>query len=58
MAPADLIHGVTEAFKNDTNPNKVDLGAGAYRDDNGKPYVLPSVLQVLPIFQSFSRWIN
>ncbi|KAH9277717.1 Aspartate aminotransferase, mitochondrial [Echinococcus granulosus] len=31
------------AFKRDTNPSKVNLGVGAYRDDNSKPWVLPSV---------------
>lgn len=45
MGPPDVILGVTEAFKRDTNPNKINLGVGAYRDDNGKPYVLPSVRQ-------------
>ena len=35
--------GVTEAYKRDTNTKKINLGVGAYRDDNGKPYVLPSV---------------
>lgn len=43
MGPPDAILGVTEAFKRDTNPNKINLGVGAYRDDNGKPYVLPCV---------------
>jgi len=43
MGPPDPILGVTEAFKRDTNPNKINLGVGAYRDDNGKPFVLPSV---------------
>lgn len=43
MGPPDAILGVTEAFKKDTNPKKINLGVGAYRDDNGKPYVLPSV---------------
>lgn len=43
MAPPDAILGVTEAFKRDTNPKKINLGVGAYRDDNGKPYVLESV---------------
>lgn len=43
MGPPDAILGVTEAFKRDSNPKKLNLGAGAYRDDNGKPYVLPSV---------------
>jgi len=35
--------GVTEAFKKDSNPAKMNLGVGAYRDDEGKPFVLPSV---------------
>lgn len=48
MGPPDAILGVTEAFKRDTNPKKINLGVGAYRDDNGKPYVLPTVLQVFP----------
>lgn len=43
MGPPDAILGVTEAFKKDTSPTKINLGVGAYRDDNGKPYILPSV---------------
>lgn len=43
VAPPDPILGVTEAFKKCTNPNKVLLGVGAYRDNNGKPYKLESV---------------
>ncbi|KZC09653.1 PREDICTED: aspartate aminotransferase, mitochondrial [Dufourea novaeangliae] len=43
MGPPDAILGITEAFKKDQNPKKINLGVGAYRDDNGKPYVLPSV---------------
>lgn len=43
MAPPDPILGVTDAFKRDTNPNKINLGVGAYRDENGKPYVLDCV---------------
>lgn len=46
MGPPDAILGITEAFKRDTNSKKINLGAGTYRDDNGQPYVLPSVLQV------------
>ncbi|CAD7693813.1 unnamed protein product [Nyctereutes procyonoides] len=37
------ILGVTEALKRDTNSKKMNLGVGAYRDDNGKPYMLPRV---------------
>ena len=43
MAPPDPILGITEAFKKDSNPNKINLGVGAYRDDKGKPWILPSV---------------
>ena len=44
MGPPDPILGLTDAFNNDENPLKMSLGVGAYRDDTGKPYVLPSVL--------------
>ncbi|KAI9149159.1 Aspartate aminotransferase [Paramyrothecium foliicola] len=37
------ILGITEAFKADSFEKKINLGVGAYRDDSGKPYVLPSV---------------
>ncbi|KAG9736615.1 hypothetical protein KCU59_g9852, partial [Aureobasidium melanogenum] len=37
------ILGITEAYKADSHPEKINLGVGAYRDDQGKPYVLPSV---------------
>lgn len=43
MGPPDAILGVTEAFKKDTNPNKLNLGQGTYRDDLGNPFILPSV---------------
>ena len=46
MGPPDAILGVTEAFKKDSNPKKINLGVGAYRDDTGKPFVLPSVRKV------------
>jgi len=43
MGPKDPILGVSEAFKADPSPDKINLGVGAYRDDDGKPVVLPSV---------------
>lgn len=55
MGPPDAILGVTEAFKKDTNPKKINLGAGAYRDDNTKPFVLPSVREVSN--KGLSHWI-
>lgn len=45
QGPPDAILGITEAFKKDSHPKKINLGVGAYRDDKGKPYVLPSVLE-------------
>ncbi|KAK0353510.1 aspartate transaminase aat1 [Friedmanniomyces endolithicus] len=45
QGPPDAILGITEAFKKDSNSSKINLGVGAYRDDKGKPYVLPSVKQ-------------
>lgn len=43
MGPKDPILGVTEAYKASTHPDKISVGVGAYRDDEGKPVVLPSV---------------
>lgn len=43
MGPPDAILGVSEAFKKCTDPKKMNLGVGAYRDDNGKPYILSCV---------------
>ena len=43
LAPPDSIFKLTAAYKADTFPQKVNLGAGAYRDDNSKPWVLPVV---------------
>ncbi len=42
-APADAIFGLTEAFQNDTNPRKVNLGAGVYKDNDGITPILASV---------------
>eukprot|EP01119_Soliformovum_irregulare_P010006 TRINITY_DN2422_c0_g1_i1.p1 TRINITY_DN2422_c0_g1~~TRINITY_DN2422_c0_g1_i1.p1 ORF type:complete len:448 (-),score=138.35 TRINITY_DN2422_c0_g1_i1:166-1461(-) len=43
--PEDPILGVTVAFNKDTHPKKINLGVGAYRDDNGKPFTLSCVKQ-------------
>ncbi|KAH6856980.1 pyridoxal phosphate-dependent transferase [Chaetomium sp. MPI-CAGE-AT-0009] len=42
-APEDPLFGLMRAYKADSSPDKVDLGIGAYRDDNAKPWVLPVV---------------
>lgn len=44
-APPDPILNTATMFKEDTNPKKVNLGIGAYRTEQGKPYVLPVVMK-------------
>lgn len=46
QAPEDPLFGLMAAYRKDTDPQKVDLGIGAYRDDNAKPWVLPVVKKV------------
>lgn len=46
MGPPDPIFGLLEAFNKDPRPNKVNLTIGAYRDGQGKPYVLEVVKKV------------
>jgi aspartate aminotransferase len=41
--PPDALFGLKARYVADSRQNKVDLGIGAYRDENGKPWVLPSV---------------
>lgn len=42
-APADSILGLTDAFRNDTSPQKVNLGVGVYKDEQGKTPILSCV---------------
>lgn len=44
--PPDPILSLSTGYKKDTNAKKVNLGIGAYRDDNGKPFVFPVVRKV------------
>jgi aspartate/tyrosine/aromatic aminotransferase len=43
VAPPDPILGLTEMFKADPNPDKINLTVGVYQDANGKTPVLDSV---------------
>ncbi len=43
MAPADAILGLTDAFKKDPNPDKINLGVGIYKDEHGATPILESV---------------
>jgi hypothetical protein len=44
------IFQLTAAYAADKFPKKVNLGVGAYRDDDGKPWVLPVVAKVILTF--------
>ncbi|KAJ7225464.1 aspartate aminotransferase [Mycena pura] len=50
--PPDPILGITEAFKADKDPRKINLGVGAYRDGHGKPYVLSCVKKAEQIMEN------
>jgi aromatic-amino-acid transaminase len=50
QAPPDPIIGLTEAFNQDSNPAKVNLGVGVYQDADGKVPVLKVVRE------AESRW--
>ena len=42
-APIDFNFHLKEEMKSDPNPMKTNMGVGAYRDDNGNPYLLECV---------------
>lgn len=42
-APPDPILGLTEAYKKDPRPEKVNLGVGVYQNDNGETPILRAV---------------
>ena len=52
QAPEDPLFGLMAAYRKDTFDKKVDLGIGAYRDDNAKPWVLPVVKKVRIILEA------
>ncbi|ABN68070.2 aspartate aminotransferase [Scheffersomyces stipitis CBS 6054] len=41
--PPDPLFGLKARYVADSRTDKVDLGIGAYRDNNGKPWILPAV---------------
>ncbi|XP_031554822.1 aspartate aminotransferase, cytoplasmic-like [Actinia tenebrosa] len=43
LVPTDHVFHVNSSYQKDTSPDKVNLGVGAFRDDDGKPWVLPVV---------------
>ncbi len=51
LAP-DPILGLSTAFKQDTNPHKIDLGVGVYKDEFGNTPILDSVIQAQKVLSS------
>ena len=43
MAPPDSILGLTEAFKKDPNPHKINLSVGVFKDEQGNTPILACV---------------
>lgn len=41
--PPDAIFELTKKYLTDTAQQKVNLGQGTYRDENGNPWILPCV---------------
>lgn len=56
LAPKDPILGLNELFVQDQRSNKVNLGVGSYKNEELKPYILPSVIQAEQ--QIFNKKIN
>jgi len=52
LAPPDSIFQLTTAYKEDTFEKKINLGVGAYRDDDNKPWILPVVKEATRILLS------
>ncbi|GJL83007.1 MAG: aspartate aminotransferase [marine bacterium B5-7] len=46
MAPADPILGLTDSFRKDPDPDKINLGVGVYKDDAGVTPIMRSVKKV------------
>jgi len=44
-APSDPILGLNDAFRNDPNPKKINLGVGVYKDEQDTTPILKSVKQ-------------
>jgi aspartate aminotransferase len=58
QAPEDPLFGLMAAYRADTFDKKVDLGIGAYRDDNAKPWVLPVVKKVIGLLNFSSSLLT
>ena len=46
LAPPDPIFHLNASYTQDPHPEKISLGIGAYRDNQGNPWILPVVKKV------------
>ncbi|KAI9710094.1 MAG: Aspartate aminotransferase, cytoplasmic [Bogoriella megaspora] len=58
QAPEDPLFGLMAAYRKDTSDKKVDLGIGAYRGDDAKPWILPVVKKVDLDLSRVSVWLG
>ena len=58
MAPADPILGLTEAFKADPNPDKINLSVGVYLDGDGRTPILSSVKKAEERDEFHDKWLK
>ncbi|KAL4784381.1 pyridoxal phosphate-dependent transferase [Aspergillus varians] len=54
--PADAIFALTVEYLADPFPKKVNLGQGTYRDNNGQPWILPSVRESRRILEEMGLY--
>lgn len=51
----DKILKLNAMYKDDSNPNKINVGAGTYKDDSGKPVVLEAVKKASALIQDMDH---
>ncbi|SCV57838.1 probable aspartate aminotransferase/Glutamic oxaloacetic transaminase AAT2/GOT1 [Fusarium fujikuroi] len=56
--PRDEAFAITADFNSDTYPGKISLGAGVYRDENARPWVLPSIRAAKSVLEASPDFDN
>ncbi|KAE8146964.1 putative aspartate transaminase [Aspergillus avenaceus] len=54
-APKDPLYSLVSAYEADESDQKVDLGVGAYRDENAQPWILPVVRKATEIINQDTK---
>ena len=58
MAPPDPILGLTEAFRKDSNPDKINLSVGVYKDSQGNTPLLLACLRGHREVRARGNWMD